>query len=160
MMTSLEFRAERSARKMCPTEFSHHLALILRKDRPIPIDVVFRWESGGEPVPCEVETALLCKRQGWMGLQRLYVIGGDGGTVKIGRALLPEARCTQIKSDEQRALDVLFQVFCLDAKAGERLAHRKLAAQRVNGEWFRTTPFEAIAAVHAAAEEINLAKAA
>jgi hypothetical protein len=159
MMTSAEFRAEREARKMCLTDFSYHLSLILKKDKPMPPEIVSKWESGKEPVPREVESALLCKRQGWMGLQRLYVIGGDGGPLKVGRSALPEARCTQIKSDERRKLDVLFQVFCVDAKAGERLAHKKLSALRVTGEWFNATPFEAIAAVHAAAEEINMAKA-
>jgi hypothetical protein len=160
MMTPAEFRAERLARNMCVNQFSYHLGLILKRDMPMPIDAILAWEQGVEAVPKKVESALLCKREGWMKLERLYVIGGDGGSIKVGRSILPEARCTQLKSDEQRKLEVLFQVFCADARVGERLAHKKLGAFRVSGEWFSTTPLEAIAAVQAAADEVNSAGAA
>ena len=156
MMSTLEIQAERHVREMNQRDFGYYLALIMHKERPYTPSEVSHWETGRRPVPAAVESALLGKRYGWMGLQRLYVIGGDGGSFKIGRSMLPEWRCQQFRWDTKRDLEVIFEAYCVDAAEAERLAIEKLQPHLSEGrEWFNTTPLEAIAAVASAVHEVN-----
>jgi hypothetical protein len=155
MMTDLEIAAERGLRRMTQGEFGRFLASEMKSPRAYTPSEVSHWETGRRPVPAAVEAALLRRRWGLMGLQRIYVISGDDGPVKIGRSMLPWARCTQLRSDTKRDLRVAFELFAVDAPTAEKLAHAKLARFRREGEWFDVTPLEAIAAAAAAVEEVN-----
>ena len=79
----------------------------------------------------------------------VYVIGGDGGTVKIGMSSKPKVRVRALERSEGRQLAVLHLVHrpLGDAEMVEDLAHALLDAKRTDGEWFDVTPEEAIAAV-------------
>lgn len=87
----------------------------------------------------------------------LYVMGGDEGPLKIGRALRPKSRLHSVQTGSPRLIRLLFEAQApdgLDAEA-EALAHMALRESWVSGEWFAVpldTARSAInEAIHAAA---------
>lgn len=81
--------------------------------------------------------------------QRVYIIGATGDPVKIGIALNPHGRRSELQVGHHRALNLYFEAEATDARAVEREAHRRLSDQRLSGEWFDVSPDQAIQVVRA-----------
>lgn len=88
----------------------------------------------------------------------VYVVGSTVGPKKIGIAKNPRARLSQHRTSSPLRLECHFLAQC-DASAArdvERSAHRLLARSRLWGEWFDVSTEEAVAAVQAAAVQIDV----
>jgi hypothetical protein len=76
-----------------------------------------------------------------MGTGHVYVIGAEGGPVKIGIARNPHHRLATLRTAAPVPLRLahIEEVEEETAAHIERQAHRSLAAHRLQGEWFATT---------------------
>jgi hypothetical protein len=73
-------------------------------------------------------------------VSRVYYIrcGGAGGLIKIGKAVDPRKRLSQLQTGSGETLSLLaVEPGGLDV---ERQRHRQFRAYRVRGEWFRADP--------------------
>ena len=83
-------------------------------------------------------------------IRYVYVISSDTGFQKIGWSVNLVSRLRGLNHAHPTPLSLFFYVPHEDAPAIERRAHRAIAADRAQGEWFRVTPDRARAAVLAA----------
>ncbi len=86
----------------------------------------------------------------------VYVIGGDGGSVKVGFSRNVKKRLGNIKSNSGRpGLRVVYMTRNHhDAKMVEKAAHEILSPHRISGEWFDVTESQAILAIHDAEAQV------
>lgn len=87
----------------------------------------------------------------------LYVLASAGGMCKIGMAKDPAERLRQLVTGHPHKL-VLAQSFPVEPHMAahlERAAHIRLAAHRMQGEWFSVSREDAIAAVEAVINGAN-----
>jgi hypothetical protein len=83
----------------------------------------------------------------------LYVIGIDGGLLKLGIAKDPKRRLSALRAASGLDLRLLHsRELADDAWKVEGHAHRLLNPNHVRGEWFSITAENAIAAIDAATE--------
>jgi hypothetical protein len=83
----------------------------------------------------------------------VYVISAGPQRQKIGISKNVAGRLAQLQTGHHSGLEVEAMVECRDERAAlevESLAHRLLGAKRLRGEWFLTSPQEAIGAVASA----------
>jgi hypothetical protein len=86
----------------------------------------------------------------------LYVVRGDHNLVKIGVTTNPSARLAQLRTGS--AFPISYAFLACTPGSGfdiESAAHKILAKQRLNGEWFDVVPEMAVAAVNAAAAKLG-----
>lgn len=67
-----------------------------------------------------------------------FIEAGDGGPIKIGRAVDPESRLRQLQTGTPERLRLLAVV--AGSRDLESDIHRRLAAHRRSGEWFEPAP--------------------
>lgn len=84
----------------------------------------------------------------------VYVIGCTGQPIKIGIARDPYKRLADLQVGFPHKLQLYWSVVIAGTAAVtvERAAHKRLAAKRLNGEWFDVDPDDAIEAIKVAAE--------
>ena len=87
----------------------------------------------------------------------VYVIRGEHNLIKVGSSTNPRARLAQLRTASPYPLQVEHLFF---ARADlyvriERTAHKILDNHRINLEWFDCAPDVAVAAIHAAAEQLG-----
>lgn len=77
--------------------------------------------------------------------QSVYVIGSAGQPIKIGIATRPEARLKVLQTGFPHKLRIYaqFPAHGVLAYRAEQECHRRLAAFRLNGEWFDYDPYNA-----------------
>ncbi len=83
----------------------------------------------------------------------VYVITAGDEAVKVGVARATWRRLKELQTGHYKKLSIAHQIgfFALEeAYAIEHLAHKLLAAARLEGEWFRVSPEEAKAAIERA----------
>ena len=87
-------------------------------------------------------------------IRYVYVIGPTSGLQKIGIATDPQVRLSALQTASPLTLLIhaAIPVPFREAHAIERAAHKALASCCVRGEWFETTPAQAIVAAHNAAK--------
>ncbi len=86
----------------------------------------------------------------------VYVIRGEHNLVKIGVTTSPPARLAQLKTGSAFPIEFSFLGFAeMGAYEIEQEAHRLLAKQRCNGEWFDVAPELAVAAIAGAAAKLG-----
>lgn len=78
-----------------------------------------------------------------------FVQDGDGSPIKIGRSVTPQKRIRMLQTGNARRLRVL--ATAPGSAQRESEIHRRLAAHRVQGEWYHPAPevFALIAEVQA-----------
>ncbi len=90
----------------------------------------------------------------------VYWLGPSLPTVKIGHTNNPARRLEEFRRETGTPghKSSLAAIVWLDRRreAVELAVHRRLAAQRRNGEWFSVSPGEALAAIVAIAENMNI----
>lgn len=98
-------------------------------------------------------------REQWRGTVRLsylYVVGPRGGdVVKIGRAQDVRSRLSGLQIGQWQEIEILETVSLpwRAVKAAEALTHKRLATDRLRGEWFKVSPERAAGvALHAATQ--------
>ena len=82
--------------------------------------------------------------------RHVYVMAGDGDTVKIGRTGNLDQRLACMQSHSGRKLRITFAYECVSPRQASRIecaAHARLKGHRVHGEWFRVTAAQAKTAV-------------
>ena len=80
----------------------------------------------------------------------VYVMSGDGHTVKIGQSTNLDQRLACMRSHSGRNLRITFTYECVSSRQANRIecaAHALLKEYRVRGEWFRVSAAKAKAAV-------------
>lgn len=83
----------------------------------------------------------------------VYVMAGEGRTVKIGYTAHPEQRLSCMRSHSGRKLRITYLQECVSEKQARRIelaAHALLVKHRVHGEWFKITAAQAKTAILAA----------
>jgi hypothetical protein len=88
----------------------------------------------------------------------VYVIQAGGGPVKIGHARNLAERMRAIQIGSPYRLRMMFAAECIDGSVCqvERLAHAKIAASRMTGEWFDVSADVAADIIRAAAAELGV----
>lgn len=83
----------------------------------------------------------------------------DDGLVKVGVSQHPHYRCATLAKERGcRSLNIEHITERYERSVAfsiERRAHEILSASRIEGEWFRCSPQEAVAAISAATDEID-----
>lgn len=95
----------------------------------------------------------------------VYLVAANRGTgVKIGWAVDPKKRLSQLQSGTREKLRLVYSRESTAAHRAERIAHREVADRRIRGEWFDVAHGEAKRvidkAVDAAQEEMWMAATA
>lgn len=94
-----------------------------------------------------------CKNPGWDVKRHtnngiLYVIGNvEGGMYKIGVSTDTVKRLQSLQTGSPLELTIVGQKFVDDMFKAEREAHKKMAAHRLRGEWFKLTQDQALSVV-------------
>lgn len=70
----------------------------------------------------------------------VYVLRGESGHHKIGRAAKVDRRVTQLATQAPYQVEFIHSFPCADMLAAEKALHAKYAAKRSVGEWFDLTP--------------------
>lgn len=133
-------------RDLLQEQASHILREAHRADRPFRKSGRKRGSRGALPAPRPHPSMLY--RAG-SGLRCVYVIGASGFAVKIGIAQDVEKRLAGLQTGCPHKLRIFFTVEvegCF-ARPIERECHEALRKKRMQGEWFKVTAAEAIAAV-------------
>ena len=89
----------------------------------------------------------------------IYVMAGDGPTVKVGLSLNLGKRLRCVRAQAGRYLELVFSYECLNrlhAHLIERATHELLGEYRALGEWFKVTPEQAEKAVLIACDHYSL----
>lgn len=88
-------------------------------------------------------------------MRAVYVIESEIGNIKIGIANNPARRLADIRNASGLSLKLAHVELTNRASEIERAAHALLQDARVNGEWFRTSVENGIAAVRSAVTKIS-----
>lgn len=85
----------------------------------------------------------------------VYVAATSMRHLKIGVAIDPAKRMRELNTGNARRVGLIFFVRCMDVSAVtvERLVHRILAGNQLQGEWFAVSPETAIRAINRAMVE-------
>lgn len=81
----------------------------------------------------------LIKEPQWARAGFVYLIKGVHGYYKIGRAVRPPDRISQLEVALPFDIEVLHLIECKDHFEAESMFHKKYRNKRVRGEWFRLT---------------------
>lgn len=90
-----------------------------------------------------------------LGSSYIYLIGPEGGPLKIGISTQPEIRAKQLQTAHPRRVAVFGYWQHPNARTVEAEAHRLLAAWRLSGEWFEIDQNRAAVAIAPAISNVN-----